>query len=289
MKYTSAQLYARIDAVELDVVTWATSNRQARRKELARCRKVRNAHSVANGGGKNPYWWTPQGSSTKLMHNGHVVEVEEVVNYGAPARESGVVNMCVSSTPQCRATCLWRSGQLGMPDQQRATIIRTRFMAEHPYEWAVCWLGELEAHAKRIHAKGKLFWPRPNGTTDHRFERHQWLLDLAYDVGVDKFFDYTKHHDRVSTDLYYLAKSATERTLPHMAEPGMVIPVNVERDMPLPTTWHGHPVIDGDHEFGDLRPLDATRPDAVVLLRYKGKLRQLAVGDDSFVKPAYQD
>lgn len=286
MKYTSAQLYARIDAVELDVMSWLDSPLRDRLAEQRRCYKAFAAFSVANGGGRTPYFHTRQSSSTKLTHNGHIVDVEETVHYGAPARESGVVNMCTNSTRQCRATCLWRSGQLGMPDQQRATIIRTRFMAEHPYEWAVCWLAETEKHARRIAACGKQYWARWNGTTDHRFERHMWLLDAARRLGVKLHFDYTKHHDRESSEHYYLAKSATERTLPHMVTPGMVIPVNVERHDPLPTTWHGHPVIDGDHEFGDLRPLDATRPDAVVLLRYKGKLRQLPVGDDSFVKPA---
>lgn len=286
MKYTSKQLEQRINAVELDVVAWFTSDPKSKRKETAACRRVRNAYSVANGGGMVPYWWTQQTSSTKLMHNGHIVEVEEAVHYGAPARESGLVNMCIHSTPQCRKLCLWRSGQLGMPDQQRATVIRTRFMVEHPYEWAVCWLAELESHARRIHAKGKEFWARPNGTTDHRYEEHGWLLDLAYRSGVDLFFDYTKRKDRDhSLGRYYLARSATEHHTLAEIVPGMVVPVDAGKDDPLPTMWNGMPVIDGDHEFGDLRPLDRTRPDAVVLLRAKGLARAQDGNVGSFVWP----
>jgi hypothetical protein len=286
VKYTWKQLEDRINAVEYDVIAWWTSDPKAKRKETARCRKHFSDYSVANGGGKTPYFHTTQDSSTKLTHNGHIVDVEETVHYGAPARESGIVNMCIHSTHMCRFTCLWRSGQLGMPSQQRATIIRTRYMAEHPYEWAVVWLAETETHARRIHACGKKYWARWNGTTDHRYEAHPWLMSLAREAGVDLHFDYTKRNDRTPNDLYYLAKSATERTHPDNVTPGMVVIVDVHKDAPMPDTWNGMPVIDGDHEFGDLRPLDQERPDAVILLRSKGVLRKYKGEVGSFVKPA---
>jgi hypothetical protein len=274
----------RMNACEADIITYVTAPRKVRRIIEREARKVYSQTSVALGGGKNPKLGTRQDASTKLMHNGIIVDVEEVVMYMMPANKSGIVNLCHKSTKECRKGCLNTAGRLLMDGCQIAQQVRTVFMIEHTFEFLVCLVAEHRANGERIHACGKQYWDRLNGTADIMWEQVQWLLDVLRYVGTDLHFDYTKIHERVSTDLYYLAPSATEHTKYSDVVPGMVIIVDTPRLGTLPTTWYGFPVIDGDHEFGDLRPLDRTRPDAVVLLRAKGKLQGVKGRQDGFVK-----
>lgn len=274
------------NAVESDVVSYMTAPRKEQRRIEQECRRVFREFSVNLGGGMAPKLNTQQKSSTKLTHNGRVTHVEETVHYGAPARESGVVNMCSRSTIECRKGCLRTSGRMKMDAPTVARMIRTRFRVAHPFEWAVLMITEWRTNAARIHGKGKQFWARPNGTTDEQFEQYLWLLDCGRTVGVDMFFDYTAHRDRETPEWYYLAESVKEYQHPHDVTPSQVAVVDTAPKAPLPTTWAGMPVIDGDYEFGDLRPMDRTRPDAVVLLRAKGDLIGVKGRMLGFVKPS---
>lgn len=239
------------------------------RGDVRECKRLFSQFSVANGGGRTPYIYTTQDASAKLIHNEDFTDLyEQIVHYGAPARTSGVLNMCPSSTPGCRASCLHTSGQLGMDNQQRATIIRTRFMYFHPRAFLTVQLDELDKHKRRIARKGRRMVQRTNGTTDVAWER-VWPQAFFAVFGSQ---DYTKRIERMTDDRvplwYYLVVSATERTNIRAIDGNVVVPVHVRRGEPLPETFEGRPVVDGDKH--DLRLLDPQGGFAV-LVRAKGK------------------
>lgn len=242
------------------------------RRVIAAARRVFAAFSVENGGGRRPRIFTPQEDSAKGVHNEDFTDkFYEVIHYGAPARTSGVLNMCTSSTCGCRASCLRTSGQLGLPAGEIATRVRTRFMYFHPFEFFVVWFAELEHHHRRAQRMGKSLVVRGNGTTDVRLE------DLMPDAYFDLYrhSDYTKHYDRAVRPHpnLYVVKSAKERTPLPVGE-NVVVVVNVRRGDPLPKRFEGRRVVDGDQH--DLRFLDP-QGGRVVLVRAKGR----AIGDTS--------
>lgn len=278
-------ILARFAAVEHDVYSYLAASPSAQRIVERDSQRLFAAISVKAGGGKTPYLLARQDAVAKLGHNAHITEWEQVIMYLSAEKSSGVANLCPWATPQCVAGCLQSSGHLGMSHGQTAMLARTLFMLADPFGFLVTLIKELRNHAKRIHGCGKRIVARLNGTSDIPWERLPWLTAALDDI-VDMRFDYTKGHRRESTDAYYLAKSVTEKMLPEAVEPGMVVVTDAKRGDTLPDTWAGMPVIDGDHENGDLRFLDRARPDAVVLLRGKGDLRGVDGDVYSFVKPA---
>ena len=274
-----------IDHAEPEVRAWfASRTTKCGRRRLAEARQLHSALSIAMGGGRKPYFLTMQESSAKLAHNAHITAWEQVVMYLSAHRLSGVVNFCPDSTPECRAGCLEDSGHLAMDHAKVAMRCRSIMLAEHTADALILIVAETERNAKRVHACGKSMAQRLNGTSDQPWERNAWFLTMLREAGTDQHFDYTKTHTRVSTEQYYLAPSATERTTEYRA--GMVVVVDVKRGHDLPTSFHGFPVIDGDHENGDLRFLDQARPDAIVLIRAKGHLVGVKGRERGFVKRA---
>jgi len=125
---------------------------------------------------------------------------------------------------------------------------------------------------------------RLNGTSDV-----DWC---AIDVGEHanifaafpgvQFYDYTKRADLFARprpanyDLTFSRSELNGRTTARMLAAGNRVAVvfAIGRHDPLPATWLGRPVVDGDAD--DLRFLDA--PSAVVGLRAKGPAKRAVVG-----------
>lgn len=283
---TSVGQMDRINFFQDEIRSW-WNNRHSKegRTRLTEARRAFAETSVSHGGGKSPYHLATQDDVAKTRdHNGDIWE--QVILYAAAAR-TGAINACLWSTTECRAGCLQTSGHLGMSHGQIAMLVRSHFWWGSPFDAAITLLAETERHAERIHSKGKLMAQRLNGTTDHPWEDAEWFMGLLREAGVDIHFDYTKGRHRQSTDLYYLAHSVTENDSYADIEPGMVVIVDAEKGSKLPKTWNRMPVIDGDLENGDLRFLDRGRPDAVVLLRKKGRLRRSYGNEFGFVKPLH--
>ena len=259
----------------------------AQRNATRAARHTFRALSIANGGGRNPYLLTAQEQSTKLSHNATETAYRQSVMYLAPAGKSGIANVCPWSTAGCRALCLDTSGRLGMTTAQTAMKVRVHLMVEHPAAFIAILADETRKHAATAQANGATYVLRLNGTSDIPFDQIPGLYELLTGAGVERFQDYTKRPAKVRAATLHpdwsLTPSATERTRDYI--PGMAVVVNVHRDAPLPDTFHGLPVIDGDNDHGDLRILDKVRrPDAVVLLRAKGKARKAGAGSSKFVK-----
>lgn len=166
-----------------------------------------------------------------------------------------------------------------------ARLARTRLFAESPASFYRLITREiellLENNAGRVGV-------RLNGTSDIRHEDTYPALFDDTDPRV-VFYDYTKHARRRPPQRYALTYSASERdTDDHIVAMAhrygrTAVVVNIPRHgdaphwgtdetTPLPDTWHGLPVIDGD--LTDLRTEDGP---CIVALRAKGN----AVNDDT--------
>lgn len=198
----------------------------------------------------------------------------------APEREDirrafrlvGPVNLCPLASVGCAGACLSTSGQSGMPAQQRAQAVRTAFLISHPVETGLIIGAELRAAIRR-HGAINL---RLNTTSDIRWEIvAPDMVCVLSSAGVN-LYDYTawKPEDRKPSPAYRLTYSAKEES--HTSDEYLVsilagggtvaIPFDTPRGKPLPETWNGYEVIDGDES--DERYLDP--PGVVVGLRAKG-------------------
>ena len=187
---------------------------------------------------------------------------------------TGGFNVCPLASLGCAAACLSRSGQSGMPAQQRAQAVRTAFLLSHPYESGLIIGAEIRA-ALRRHGEINL---RMNTTSDIRWELFaQDMIDALTAAGVH-LYDYTawRPSDRSPSESYRLTYSAKEPShvgssdadiVAILASGGTVaMPFDTPRGKPLPETWHGFTVIDGDKS--DERRLDPA--GVIVGLRAKG-------------------
>ena len=223
------------------------------------------------------------------------------IHYMAPHTLAGVGNLCSHSTAPCRALCLGEhSGQAGMAKGRKLNSVRLsrrvkarRFMREriaYMREF-VKQIEQLERKAKRKSLKLAI---RPNGSTDIGFEgvacermiqaatdstgaivmqaiRYRNVMEAFPDL---QFVDYTKNPRRfdrplpANYSLTFSRSESNEADCIRLLRRGFNVAVvfGVAKDAPLPATWQGFPVIDGDQH--DLRHLD---PKGVVVgLRPKG-------------------
>ena len=202
----------------------------------------------------------------------------EAAVYGlalAPSTVSGH-NVCPFSTPACRAGCVAFAGKGEFPKVIEGRVLKTRFLVEDPsafftllaHEIGVAW----RKHGVRLRV-------RLNTFSDIRWE------DVAPEIfeafPTVRFYDYTKHPERPNVPAnYHVTYSASERTadakLAVWAAEGENVAVvfSTSRSQPLPMTYAGVRVIDGDKSD------DRTRdPRGVIVgLRAKGRMRKNPMG-----------
>ncbi|QAY10610.1 hypothetical protein SEA_PHONTBONNE_88 [Mycobacterium phage Phontbonne] len=185
---------------------------------------------------------------------------------------SGGINLCPMASKGCAAACLSRSGQSGMPAQQRAQAVRTAFLLSHPVEAGLLIGAEIRS-ALRRHGRINL---RLNTTSDIRWELiAPGMVSKLSQAGV-LMYDYTawSPRDRAESSDYSLTYSAKEPSHTSdeylqgiLANGGNVaMPFTTRRGEALPEEWNGYRVIDGDES-------DERRNDprgVVVGLRAKG-------------------
>lgn len=182
------------------------------------------------------------------------------------------VNMCPMASRGCAAACLSRSGQSGMPQQQRAQAVRTAFLVAMPEAFGLILGAEIRA---AVRSKGSINL-RLNTTSDIRWERVAPVAMAALAAGGVNLYDYTawKPADRKASGIYSLTYSAKEPAktpdwyLSEILQNGgnVAMPFTTARGKALPVSWNGFRVIDGD--VSDERRND---PRGVVVgLRAKG-------------------
>jgi hypothetical protein len=196
---------------------------------------------------------------------------------------SGGFNICPLASLGCAAACLSRSGQSGMPAQQRSQAVRTAFLLARPREAGLIIGAEIRAALKRY---GRINL-RLNTTSDIRWELVAPAMVAALAAAGVVLYDYTawRPADRAPSADYSLTYSAKEPAhtpdsdlVAILATGGTVaMPFDTPRGKPLPETWRGFAVIDGDES-------DERRNDpagVVVGLRAKGHEWKRPGGNDA--------
>jgi hypothetical protein len=189
--------------------------------------------------------------------------------YLAPANESGVMNTCASSTPECRHACLYTAGRGRFDSVRHGRIRKTRWLARDREGF----VEELKRNVTRLVARARKLGLKPavriNGTSDS-----PWLAqELAAAFPEVQFYDYTKHPKPWLRTLpnYHLTFSHSGHNFEDCLEAlqhgiNVAVVFTTRRGEALPETWNGFRVIDGDSH--DCRFLDPT--GVVVGLRAKG-------------------
>ncbi len=216
--------------------------------------------------------------SAKLIKNQKVSNVVTYCMYLAPAETSGF-NVCNGATKECKLGCLASSGHRaieiasGKSKILDSRIKKTKLFFEHN-EFFMAWLvAEMRVCKKYAEKNSMPFSFRLNGTSDI-----DWRLQLHEGKNVFQIFsdyqgyDYTKIATRyfAKHDNYHLTFSYTGRNVEqclYLLGKGENVAVvfNTKKNKPLPETFLGYPVIDGD--LTDARQFD---PKGVVVgLRFK--------------------
>jgi hypothetical protein len=201
------------------------------------------------------------------------------IMYLAPANTSGVINVCANASEGCKASCLNTAGRAGMfPMILEARKAKTLWMVNDYDTFEAQLVRDIEALVRKAERENMTPCVRVNGTSD--------LPKLAWKMAARfpnvQFYDYTKHpapwmHTRENYHLTFSLSETNEAQAREALAHGVnvAVPFFVKKGKPLPTTFLGVPVIDGDET--DLRFLDKAK-GVVVGLRAKGKAKKDCTG-----------
>lgn len=191
----------------------------------------------------------------------------------APARTAKLarVNLCPAASAGCELACLNTAGRGGMSTVQTGRVLRTDLLVESPHLF-----GARLAHEITLASKRGNIGLRLNCLSDIRWEIIAPDMIRAISALGVSLYDYTAYAParRANAVLpYHLTYSAKEH---HSVEDiralidsghSVAVPFKVRKRAPMPTSWHGMPVIDGD--LTDYRPDDPA--GVIVGLRAKGR------------------
>lgn len=217
-------------------------------------------------------------SSSKIQKTDKVLDIDTYVMYLAPASLSGK-NVCPMATTECIKGCLNTSGRAKMNKSYlamtNARINKTKFFYNERETFNKVLFHEIGLAKGRTERKGKDFAVRLNGTSDLNpilFKVDgQNIFEKFPDV---QFYDYTKVLNRIEVakkhsnyDLTFSFTGYNWNDCKIALENNVRVAVifNVGRNEPLPETYNGYRVVDGDKY--DYRPLDSK--DVIVGLRWK--------------------
>lgn len=226
------------------------------------------------------------------LKNAKTVKGEELgyltgILYLVPSDGSGLGNLCPHASAGCRAVCLYSAGRGVMRPVIEGRMRKTRLFFEDAPRFVDSLAGDVVRLVNNAKRQNLIPCVRLNGTSDVPWERIKGTdpRTLMEQFPSVQFYDYTKRPNRDTIwPNYHLTFSRSECN-----DVQAMIELNRGRNVavvfsskqawktreaePLPETWRGFPVVDGDNH--DLRFLD-TGP-AIVGLRAKGKAKH----DDS--------
>lgn len=168
-----------------------------------------------------------------------------VVLYLEPTEHKSI---CLGASKGCKASCLVNSGMMRMPVQTKARIERTRLYLADPSAFKAQLVSELRSALKRAQKAGKRLAARLNGTSDL-----DWS-DIYKQFPEVQFYEYTKRVQIAERMQEYpnvhITMSRTERTKPErikmLTDNGINVAVVFDDKQPIPETFNGIKVIDGD-------------------------------------------
>jgi len=240
--------------------------------------------------GKRPILTTKQTKLDKAQG-----DITGYVNRGltlATSREASpfigsAFDACIGATDACRLACVGsRTGQGRLPSSAIARIGRTIALHVDPVTFWARYDREVQREQRRAERKGYRLAMRCNVASDHA---HVAARSAATHPDV-AHYDYTaiaanvRRVDGVRR-VYSLKDGAQRRMLAkRMIDEGrgvaVVFAASARRKEPLPATWNGAPVIDGD--LHDLWFLQAPESGPFVVgLRVKGDSAQVQAAIDA--------
>ena len=193
--------------------------------------------------------------------------------YLAPAKISGY-EVCPRRSEGCTKACLYSAGKGGFNNVQQARIRRTKMF----FEQRELFLSMLRLDIRLIELvaqdKGMIPAVRLNGTSDIDWTR----FGIMEEFPNVRFYDYTKVLNRLKKlpPNYYVTFSRAESndidslTAIKMGHNVSVV-FNLGKNDPMPDTWNGAPVYDGDET--DARFLDP-QGGYIIGLRAKGQAKK---------------
>ena len=196
--------------------------------------------------------------------------------YLAPANESGVMNTCQFATEGCKAACLYTAGRASMfPAIGQARVRKTVWLKNDRVGFMAQLRRDIEALARKAARQGLLPAVRLNGTSDM-----PWMaLQLSAEYPTIQFYDYTKipkawQRTRSNYHITFSLSESNQAEALAALQHGLNVAVvfMIPKSQPLPESYHGVPVIDGDAH--DLRFLDAHRLGLIVGLHAKGRAKK---------------
>ena len=213
--------------------------------------------------------------SSKLVKNKKVSNQFTYILYLMPSSASGY-NVCPMATKECIAGCLNTSGRVKIDTKNRilnARMKKTKLFFEHK-EFFLQWMFAEIKNAKKIAKKnGFKFSVRLNGTSDLNWQIYKLNGKNVFETFSNvQFYDYTKIYKMFSkiTPNYHLTFSYSGYNWINslfLLNEGFNVAVvfNVKKGQPLPKTFRGYKIIDGD--LTDYRPDD--KKGCIVGLRWK--------------------
>ncbi|HUQ95165.1 MAG TPA: hypothetical protein VM120_26040 [Bryobacteraceae bacterium] len=195
--------------------------------------------------------------------------------YLAPSTESGMgVDLCPMASEECRKACLYGAGMAGVfPAIKRSRIAKTVQYLQDSKAFVETLAADIEALIRAAKIRRLKPAVRINGTSD----QPKLALELANRYPTVQFYDYTKIPRPWTRALpnYHLTFSHSGVNLVQCMDAVLYgVNVAVVFSGPLPATWYGYKVIDGDQS--DLRFLDAV--GVIVGLKTKGDARTMQTG-----------
>ena len=193
--------------------------------------------------------------------------------YLSPANESGLMNCCPKSTPACRRVCLFTAGRGRFESVRRGRLRKTQWLFYDREGFVRELQRNVERLIQRARKRRMKLAIRINGTSDL-----PWLAQtLAREFPRVQFYDYTKLPKPQLRILpnYHLTFSYSGDNLTDSLDAlrhgiNVAVVFSTRRGQPLPATWQGYRVIDGD--LSDTRFRD---PQGVIVgLRAKGRARK---------------
>jgi hypothetical protein len=184
--------------------------------------------------------------------------------------------LCPYASGGCLIACLETAGRMAMVNATLARQRRTELLANDKPEFLRQLTKDIAAHVRKAKRVGATPCVRLNGTSDVAWE---YVLPEIFARFPDViFYDYTKappnKRNRRPDNYQSLTFSRSEKpgsdadAIKYLENGGNAAVVfSTKRGQPLPETWKGFPVIDGDKH--DLRFLDPA--GTVVGLRGKGQ------------------
>lgn len=255
---------------------------------------VRARYGFAAADGR-PLWsklLTHQDEQTKFMKSQALTAGLVLAHHHVTFASGATLNACPWAG-QCTAACVLDNGNGAYPAVQRARIWKTDLLATEPYAFGVLLTHELARFQRKAARLGSVGRLRMNTNADIRWHRVAPELFAAF-PGIG-FYDYSKNPALLTTiarrppDNYRVVYSVNEHTntaaLEGFLSRGGICAVVTPRrkHAPVPASWLGHAVVDGDLTDD----LWTYAPGTVVDLSAKGRARRLAPG--GFVRSISQD